>query len=272
MLKQKKMMLLMMMLIIVLSGCNYERNSDKTGFFYNVFAKPLDMLLRWLGEIFNHNYGLAIIVIVLIVRLILLPLMLPQSRAGHLSRKKKPIIDPYMKEMKQKAKEAKTPEEKKKINQQIFQKYNEFGMNPFKQMLGCLPVLIQIPILFGLLISIKYPSHEGIYQNRHFLWFDLTQPDLGLTLIAGLLYFIQPLVNLGNMENKKVGYGLAIVMPLFIVSIALHSPSFLGLYWATNATFLIIQTTCTNLIFSRVAQREAEKLKRILQKNNNEKI
>lgn len=261
MLKHKKIMLCITIMTLILAGCNYENDEDKTGFFYNVFAKPLDLLLQWLGELFNHNYGLAIITIVIIVRLILLPMMLMQSRAGHMVRKKKPVVDPYMNTLKEQARAAETPEEKKAIQQKIFQKYNEFGMNPFKQMLGCLPVLLQIPILFGLLVSIKYPSNHGVYLNREFLWFDLTQPDIWITLIAGILYFIQPLVNLPNQQNKKFGYALAIIMPTFIIFVAFHSPSFLGLYWTTNATFLIIQMTLTNIIFGKQASREAEKLR-----------
>ncbi|MBI5974132.1 membrane protein insertase YidC [Staphylococcus canis] len=272
MLRHIKPIVLLVSTMVLLAGCNYQNEQDRTGFFYNVFAKPLDMLLRWLGELFNHNYGLAIIVIVLIVRLVLLPLMLPQSRAGHMARKKRPVIDPYMKDIKEKARHTTSQEEKRKLNREIFEKYNEYGLNPYKQMLGCLPVLFQIPILFGLLVSIKYPSHEGIYQNRHFLWFDLTQPDILLTLIAGLLYFIQPLVNLGNMENKKFGYILAVIMPTFIILIASQSPSFLGLYWATNATFLIIQMTCTNIIFSRKANREALELKKRLQQDMDSEV
>ena len=62
-------------------------------------------------------------------------------------------------------------------------------------MLGCLPVLIQMPILMGLYMSLKYPSSHGITEYPHFLWFDLTQPDLIMTIIAAIMYFVQPLVN-----------------------------------------------------------------------------
>lgn len=74
-------------------------------------------------------------------------------------------------------------------------KYKSYGINPFKNMIGCFPVIIQIPILMGLYMSLKYPTSDGITKYPHFLWFNLTEPNLIMTIIAASMYFIQPLVN-----------------------------------------------------------------------------
>src|SRR5699024_3714049 len=63
---------LIIITVAFLSGCDYSTPQNKSGFFYNTFAAPMDYLLHWLGSIFDNNYGLAIIAIVLIVRIIML--------------------------------------------------------------------------------------------------------------------------------------------------------------------------------------------------------
>ena len=63
------------MALIMLAGCDYSHKEEQHGLFYTIFVKPMDALLHFLGHTFNENYGLAIIVIVFILRLILMPLM-----------------------------------------------------------------------------------------------------------------------------------------------------------------------------------------------------
>ena len=75
-------------------------------------------------------------------------------------------------------------------------KYNDYGINPFKSLVGTLPILIQIPILLGLYACIKYPTSGGIIEHPHFLWFNLMHTDLIMTFIA--LYFTS--FNLWSMQ------------------------------------------------------------------------
>src|SRR5699024_2492140 len=184
----------------------------KNGFFYNTFAEPMDHLLHWLGSIFDNNYGLAIIGIVLMVRIIMLPFMLAQCNNGLFMRTKMEIIKPEMTKIQEKIKKANTKEEKMAANQEMMNKYKEYNMNPMKTMLGCLTLLVQMPVLFGLYVSLKWPSSGGLTEHADFLWFNLTQPDIWITIIAGILYIIQPLVNLENMpkEQRTMGYMMAI--------------------------------------------------------------
>lgn len=104
MIHKKKIMLLLLTSLITLSGCDYSKSESKDVFFYNTFAVPMDNLLHWLGSIFDNNYGLSIITIVLIVRLIMLPFMLAQSKNGHFMRKKMDIVKPEMTKIQEKLK------------------------------------------------------------------------------------------------------------------------------------------------------------------------
>ena len=229
----------------------------------------MDHLLHWLGSIFDNNYGLAIIAIVLIVRIIMLPFMLAQSKNGNLMRKKMEIVKPELTKIQEKIKKANTQEEKMAANQEMMNKYKEYNMNPMKTMLGCLPLLIQMPVLFGLYVSLKWPSSGGLTEHADFLWFNLTHPDIWITIIAGILYIIQPLVNLENMpkEQRSMGYMMAVISPIFIIYISITSASALGLYWTINAAFSIIQMFFSNRYYSRLATKEANQLKRKVENN-----
>ncbi|WP_251519589.1 MULTISPECIES: membrane protein insertase YidC [Staphylococcus] len=247
---------------IFLAGCNYSSEESKNGFFGQTFIKPMEGLLHWFASIFNNNFGLAIIAIVLIVRFIMLPFMLAQAKNGQMMRKKMDIVKPEMDEVQEKVKRARTQDEKMAANQEMMEKYKEFDMNPMKTMLGCLPLLVQMPILFALYSILKWPSGD-LKSHSHFLWFDLTQTDILMTIIAGLLYIVQPLVNLEQMpkEQKSMGYMMMVISPIFIIFVSLQSPSALALYWAVNAAFLVTQTYIANKIYSKVATEEAEKLR-----------
>lgn len=267
-----KYILLLAMTTVLLAGCDYSKPGNRTGFFYNTFAKPMDNLLHWLGNNLNHDYGLAIIIIVLAIRLIMLPFMLGQTKNGQMMRKVMDIAKPEMKEVQEKVKRARTQEEKMAANQEMMEVYKKYELNPMKSMLGCLPILIQMPVLFGLYVSLKWPSHGGITAHPDFLWFDLTKPDILITIIAGVLYFLQSLVSLENMpkEQRQMGYMMMIISPIFIIYISYTSASALGLYWSVSAIFMIIQTFAANRYYAKYADQEVARLKAKMNKDSGE--
>lgn len=269
MIHRKKLITLLLLSFALLSACDYSKSENRNGFFYNTFAAPMDHLLHWLGSIFDNNYGLAIISIVLIVRIIMLPFMLAQSKNGHLMRKKMEIVKPELTKIQERIKKANTQEEKITANQEMMNKYREYNMNPMKTMLGCFPLLIQMPILFGLYVSLKWPSSGGLTKYTDFLWFNLTQPDIWITIIAGILYIVQPLINMENMPKEQhfISYIMTIISPIFIIYISITSASALGLYWTINAAFLIIQMFFSNKYYAKLAIKETDQLKKKLESN-----
>lgn len=110
-------------------------------------------------------------------------------------------------------------------------------------MFGCLPMLIQIPILLGLYATLKWPTSGGILSHPTFMWFHLTSPDSMMAMIAGFMYFVQSWLSARQMpkEQRMMGYVMMIVSPLFILYIAFQSPSALALYWSVNAASLMLQ-------------------------------
>ncbi|EES41805.1 membrane protein insertase, YidC/Oxa1 family [Staphylococcus caprae M23864:W1] len=270
----KRLTLVLLSLIIFLTGCDYSKKENQTGIFYNTFVKPMDGLLHFLGRLFHDNYGLAIIVIVLIVRFILLPLMLIQVKNMHMMREKTKVVKPELDAIREKIKNADSQEERNAANQLLMKKYKSYGINPFKNMIGCLPVIIQIPILMGLYMSLKYPTSDGITKYPHFLWFNLTEPNLIMTIIAASMYFIQPLVNSIHYpkDQRTTYYVIMVVSPIFITYASLTSASALGLYWSISAGFLIIQMHFAHSYYGKLARQEAANLKKHLNQNQEKEI
>lgn len=237
--------------LFVLSGCQSVENQE--GVFYHTFVKPMDWLLNTLGELFGGSYGLAIIAITIIVRLILMPFMLRNYRQQSIMKSKMDIIKPKMDEIQEKLRKASTKEEQMQIQQEMLALYREHNINPLN--LGCLPILIQTPIIMGLYFAIRY-SHEVL--SHKFLWFNLGNPDLIITAIAGLVYFIQARVSLWTVPEaqKQQMKMMVYISPIMIVIISLSSMAALPLYWSVSGLLLIFQTYLGRKYYSEHPAKE----------------
>jgi len=221
----------------LLGGCSSVQN--KEGTFYSLFVRPMEWALESLGEAFNGNYGLAIIVITVIIRLILMPLMLKNYKSQQAMKVKMDALKPEMDEIQKKIKETKDKDEQLKLQQEMMGLYQKHGVNPLN--MGCLPVLIQMPIIMGLYFSILY---SGDVKAHQFLWFNLGSPDMIMAFVAGAVYLFQARVSLWTMpEQQQKQMKMFIYMsPIMITFISFTAMSALPLYWAVSGALLIIQT------------------------------
>ena len=269
--KKKALLPLLLGVMVFLAGCDYSKSSNRDGFFYNTFVEPMSKVLHWLGHsVFNDDYGIAIIVLVLVIRIILLPFMLSNYKNSHLRREKMKVAKPEVDGVQEKVKRARTQEEKMAANQEMMEVYKKYDINPMKSALGCLPVLIQMPVVMGLYFVLRYRIGGGIAEHPHFLWFNLIHPDIWITIIAGVLYFIQAWVSSKQMpqEQRQMTYMMMIVSPIMIIWISLSSASALGLYWSVSAAFLVVQTYFANMYYEKVAQREVAPMIEKFKENN----
>lgn len=269
--KKKALLPLLLGVMVFLAGCDYSKSSNRDGFFYNTFVEPMSKVLHWLGHsVFNDDYGIAIIVLVLVIRIILLPFMLSNYKNSHLMREKMKVAKPEVDGVQEKVKRARTQEEKMAANQEMMEVYKKYDINPMKSALGCLPVLIQMPVVMGLYFVLRYRIGGGIEEHPHFLWFNLIHPDIWITIIAGVLYFIQAWVSSKQMpqEQRQMTYMMMIVSPIMIIWISLSSASALGLYWSVSAAFLVVQTYFANMYYEKVAQREVAPMIEKFKENN----
>lgn len=221
-------------------------------------ARPLGMLLKLIFD-FVGDYGYSIIIFTIITKLILLPINMKQTE----STKRMNEINPKMKEIQEKYKN-----DKEKMNQKLMELYKEHNYNPAS---GCLPALIQMPILFALFYVIREPIkyvflETSVYDaiSKNFWWLtDLGKPEMSATLIkvagyglpilailsAATTYYQMKMVNPKSNENDKnkpdatqqTQKMMTTMMPIMFGWITLSVPSGLALYWVVGNVFTIIQ-------------------------------
>lgn len=233
-------------LLFILSGCQSVENQE--GFFYNIFVRPMNFLLDFLGNsVFNGSYGLAIIAITIGIRLILMPSMLKNYRTQSMMKSKMEIVKPQMEEIQAKMKEAKSKEEQMQLQQEMMALYRENNINPLN--MGCLPIIIQTPIIMGLYFAIRYSADV---KTHEFLWFSLGSPDIAMTIIAGIVYMVQAQVSLWTVpESQKAQMKMFMyISPIMIVIISFTSMAALPLYWSVGGILLILQTYIGRKYFS----------------------
>lgn len=250
---------LLLTTVLFLSGCSAVQN--KEGMFYSTFVKPMDFLLEYFSGIFSGSYGMAIIVITVIIRLILMPFMLRTYKSQQTMKVKMDVLRPEMEEIQKKmkaARESGDKEEQMKLQQEMMGLYSKHGVNPLN--MGCLPLVIQMPIIMGLYFAILYSPEVAEHK---FLWFNLGQPDMIMMVIAGAVYFVQARVSLWTMpEQQKKQMKLFIYFsPIMIMIISFKAVAALPLYWAVGGTLLIIQTYIGRKLYFQQSQAEVEEKK-----------
>src|SRR5690625_3449029 len=240
MLRNKKVLLLVALigLIVFLSGCtqiDQPITPESTGIWNKYFVYPLSQVITFFADLFNSSYGLAIVVVTLIIRLVLVPLNVKQIK----STKAMQEIQPEIQELQKKysSKDANTQQKLQQETMELFQKH---GVNPLA---GCLPILVQMPILISMYHAIM--RTEAI-KAGNFLWFELGAPDpiYLLPLIAGGATFLQQKLMMSGSpasQNPQMTVMLY-MMPIMITVIAMFFPSALALYWVVGNVFMVAQT------------------------------
>lgn len=250
-------------LLFTLSGC-VATNKDGTptgeGWVYNLLVEPISNFINYLVNHFHWSYGVAIIVITIIVRTIIMPLGLYQSKKSMIQTEKMAALKPQMDAIQEKLKNAQTQEEKMAANMEMQKLYKENGVSMMGGM-GCLPLLIQMPIFTALFYAAKFTP--GISEST-FLGVNLGEPNLIFVILAGLSYLAQSLISMIGIpeEQKKTMRTMMFTSPLMIVFISLRSPAGVTLYWIAGGIFSCIQTLITNLYHKpKIKAAIAEELK-----------
>lgn len=226
-----------------------------------VIAKPLGMLLNLLYG-FISNYGLTIIIFTVIVKLCLYPLYIKQTK----STAKMAEVQPKMQAL-----QRKYANDKETLNIKMAELYKEEKFNP---MGGCLPMLIQMPIIMGLFALLRNPMLYMTDDNmifafhESFLWMaDLSQPDRWiLPIIAGVATFIafsmtQALSDTdANQQMNGMMKMMKYIFPIMILWMARSFPAGLGLYWAVSQTIQIFFNIHMATLRKKL-KREAEEKK-----------
>ncbi|KHE71720.1 YidC family membrane integrase SpoIIIJ [Halobacillus sp. BBL2006] len=235
---RNKMIALLAMagVLTFLSGCtqvNEDITADSTGFWNEYVVYPLSQTLMFFADLTGGSYGLAIIIVTIIIRVLLLPLNVKQLK----SSKAMQDIQPQLKELREKysSKDAQTQQ---KLQQETMQLFQKNGVNPLA---GCLPIVVQMPILIGFYHSIMRTAE---IQTHSFLWLELGQSDPFLAILtAGTTFLQQKLMMAGGAAAQNPQMQMMLyIMPLMIGTFAFFFPSALALYWIVGNIVMILQT------------------------------
>ncbi len=226
-------------------------------FFQTILYEPLFNALIFLYNILpGSDFGIAIILLTILVRIALFPL----NKKALRSQKEMAALQPKMKEIQNKYKDDKT-----KQSQELMKLYREHKVNP---MGGCLPMLIQFPILISLYWVFinglnpeklngfySFITDPGVINPISMGILDLSNPSIILALLTGIAQFFQAKMMFKNRPKPEGGKNdmsqmmstqMIYFMPIFIVFIAWRLPAGLPLYWLTTNLFSIGQQYLVN--------------------------
>lgn len=208
-----------------------------------IFAGPMGALLSFLYDLIN-NYGIALIVFTLLVRACLFPLYASQIKSSIKMKEFQPKIQAIQK---------KYANDREMMNMKLMELYREEKFNPMR---GCLPMLIQMPIILALFVLLRNPmafiddSQMLMGVHEAFLWIpDLSQPDPWiLPVLAGIATFISFSLTQSMSATADMGSANAMMkmmkyfFPIMIVWMGRSFPAGLTLYWFIGTLFMIVQT------------------------------
>ena len=210
-------------------------------FRIKILEDAVVFLLEKIADAVGHlgvpgKFGIAIIIITILMRIVVFPLTLKQEK----SMKKMREIQPEMDKLKEKYKD--NPQEFQKKTAEL---YREAGVNPLG---GCLPLLIQLPIFVALYYAF---IGDAIPSNAKFLWFTLKQPDrlfmIGtfafnlLPILNVVITFIQQKIMAAPGQDNQQMQTMLYMMPIMMLFIFYRMPSGVTLYYLVSGALALLQ-------------------------------
>lgn len=199
--------------------------------FFHFISKPLLMILNFFYS-FTKNYGVSIILLTFLIKLVFFPL----SQKSYRSMKELQKLQPKLEEIRKKY-----ANDKEKLNREMMLLYKRHGVNP---MSGCLPMLIQIPFFIALYQALM--NAIELRQAPFIFWIkDLSSADpyYITPILMGLTMLIQQMLtpSSGDVVQKRMMY----ILPVVFTFMFINFPSGLVIYWLVNNVFSIIQQIVT---------------------------
>jgi len=203
---------------------------------FKIVSQFLLNFLNWLHG-FIGSYGWSILALTAIIKIVLWPL---QNKAN-LSMRRMSLLNPKIQELREKYKDDPT-----RMNQEVMRLYKDYGINPVG---GCLPMMIQIPIFFGLF---KMLGQAVELRNAQFFWVhDLSQPDtvgylpvldwpiniIPLCMAATQIWLMAMTPKTGDATQRRV----MMFTPLIFLFICYNFAAALALYYTAQNLFSIVQ-------------------------------
>lgn len=236
--------------VLFLASCSSSTGpltSESTGFWDKYILYNLSRFIVWLSNLFGGNYGIGVILFTFIIRALLIPVYKMQVNSQRQMAEIQPGLDAIRDKYPNEDRESL---EQMQIEQQEYM--DEKGINQYA---GCLPLLIQMPVIMALYQTIV--RTEAINHGT-FLWLNLGERDpyfILPILTAALSYYNSYLTMKGNPSAEAVGKSSMYMMPIMMFLISFQMPSAVGLYFVSSTLFGVIQV----LVFDNPYKKEKER-------------
>jgi YidC/Oxa1 family membrane protein insertase len=232
----------------------------------SALGPPIEWALTHLAHFFGgisliHGsaFGFAIVVVTLCLRMGLFPVFGWQVRTQRRIQAEQRLVAPQLAELRKKYKK-----EPQKLNEEMMKLYREHGISPFSNLTGCLPLLVQMPILYGLYRGITSATKD-LHKDLGFLWIDNVSKSpkdllaMGLAshwsvmilpVLAGLASFVQAKMmmqparaDMSEQELKmySLSKNMLFLAPGMVLLFGYQLPVGLGIYWLTQSLVMIVQ-------------------------------
>ena len=232
-----------------LPSCKKMKITDgvNEGLWTSIFVKPLAWLIVKIGLLVK-DYGLAIIISTILIRLIAYPI----TRKTAMQSENMKLAQPELMAIEKKYENKTSQEDQMRKSQEMLMLYQKYKINPIS---GCLLAFIQLPLFFAFLEAIN--RVPAIFESDILTFNKSLTMNMGMTpimgvssgqyiyivmLIIGTTYFSfkKTLADQSNSQAKQMKYSVYIMLVLISFSV-LYLPTALGLYWITSSLCTIIQ-------------------------------
>ncbi|HDD35394.1 MAG TPA: membrane protein insertase YidC, partial [Candidatus Desulfofervidus auxilii] len=208
--------------------------------FFELLAKILLYVLNWFYK-FTHNYGIAIILLTIVIKILFWPLTHTSYKSMRDMQKLQPHIARIRKQYK---------DDKEALNRELMNLYRTYKVNPFG---GCLPILLQIPVFIALYkvllyaIELRHAPFITYFPFTKRIWLaDLSAKDpyYITPILMGISMVVQQKMTPSSLDPRQSKF--MILMPIFFTFLFLKFPSGLVIYWLVNNVLSIIQQAYIN--------------------------
>lgn len=259
--------LLVALIVTGCSGGNIQTNTPPHGGIYGWIFKWISLPLQNVMLKTAHaiggvdGAGWSIVIITLIVRVILMPLMLSQQKKSVTQQEKMARLQPQMKLIQEGMRHKPiTQEQQMQLSQWQRELYSKNNVS-LTGGIGCLPLLIQMPIMLGIYQAVAYST---VLKHATFFGISLNSKSLVLAIVATVFAVIQGYISLIGIppEQKKTMQSMMFMNPIMTLFFSLSFSGALALYMAAgNFVMIIQQLIVTFIIMPREKKRVADELK-----------
>jgi YidC/Oxa1 family membrane protein insertase len=204
----------------------------------SMICKWLLLLLQWLYQYFR-NYGVAIIILTALIKIPFIPFMIYAKRKMEEMQRYQPSIEHIR---------TKYRADVQKQHEEMMRFYKEHNLSPSTQLLGCLPLFLQLPVFFSLYRVLS--NYIELYQAPFFGWItDLSvkDPYYVLPILMGVAMFIQQVYTPTKDSRQRF---IMLFMPFMVTAIFMNFPAGMVLYWAFNNIFTMMEDQLRRTFFA----------------------